>query len=399
MTWLQVPVRRLFRVINGGTPTPDEANWGGGVAWATPIDLARVDGRLITTTQRTLSERGLRTGSRAVKAASLIISTRAPVGYVAQTAVPIAFNQGCRGLEPLMPLDVRFFGYQLSTMTQRLNTAAQGSTFVELSSEAVASLLVYVPSFSEQRAIADFLDAETLRIDALAERRVATIELLSLRRRALIEAAIRGVAGNIRSMPLGYAAAHVEVGIVVTPAAWYSNEGLLALRGINVRPGRIVLDDVVHISAEGQHAHPKSVLRAGDLVVVRTGQAGAAAVVPDQLEGANCIDLVIVRPGGRLLPRYLEYVLNSDWSQKHIAAHSVGTIQSHFNVGAMKHLPLPVPSMEEQGNVVDMLDLETASIDRTVKKMQAQVALFRERRQTLITAAVTGELDVSRGAA
>ncbi len=399
MTWGRAPVRRLFRIINGGTPTAEEANWGGEVAWATPIDLASVNGGVITTTQRKLTATGLRTGSRAVKGASLVLSTRAPVGYIAQTVDVMAFNQGCRGLEPAVPLDVRYFRYQLSTMTEHVVAAAQGSTFVELSTEAVASLPVLVPPLPEQRAIADFLEGEIVRIDDVLGKRLQMLSLLLERRNALVEEAIRGINQRTGAMPLRHAVRRVEVGIVVRPASWYCDDGIIALRGINIRPGSITLDDIVRISTEGHTLHSQSILHAGDLVMVRTGQAGAAAVVAKELEGANCIDLVIIRPGPGLLAHYLELVLNSDWTQKHIEAHSVGTIQAHFNVGAMKQLPLPVPSLAEQHRIAAELDEETAEIDAAASRIRQQAALLRERRQALITAAVTGEIDVTKGAA
>ena len=84
--------------------------------------------------------------------------------------------------------------------------------------------------------------------------------------------------------------------------------------------------------------HLKSRLIRGDIVVVRTGQAGAACVVPEDMDGANCVDLLIVRRSPRLDPQFLEYVINSDWTIKHIEQHSVGSIQSHFNVESLKQL-------------------------------------------------------------
>ncbi len=176
-----VQLRRLFRVVNGGTPTSDESNWGGGIHWATPVDLGRVHGRTLDGTGRTLSEVGLRSGSVAIPARSLIISTRAPIGYVAETATRTAFNQGCRGLVPARPLDTRFYRYVIVSMSSELQAAGQGSTFVELSGDALSQVRVPSPPIPVQRAIADFLDTETARIDALLTKKRRMIELIELR--------------------------------------------------------------------------------------------------------------------------------------------------------------------------------------------------------------------------
>ena len=92
-------------------------------------------------------------------------------------------------------------------------------------------------------------------------------------------------------------------------------------------------------------------------MVVRTGQAGAAAVVPPELDGCNCIDLVVVRPSIGTVSEFLEFVLNSDWTQKHVDKYSVGTIQSHFNVGAVKLVPVPRPPAPEQRRIAEQLKL------------------------------------------
>ena len=398
-SWRRVPIRRIFRVVNGGTPDRRPENWNGDIPWATPADLATVDGQSLSRTSRTLTQFGVHTGSATVPSGALLVSTRAPIGYVVKAETETAFNQGCRGLIPLGDVDVRYFHYQLNAMTSQLAGLGQGTTFGELSAQALASARLVLPPTASQRKIADFLDAETARIDALVDKRQRMIALLGDRRAALVEECIRSAADRYGETPLKYAARRIEVGIVITPSAWYADEGVLALRGHNVLSGHIVLEDVVRITEEGHRLHRKSELRAGDVVVVRTGGAGVAAVVPPAIDGANCIDLVIVRPRRELLPKFLEVVLNSTWSKSHIEANSVGTIQSHFNVGAMKLLPIPLPPLERQREVVEELTEATEALDLAVGSMRRQIALLQERRQALITAAVAGEVDIEGGAA
>jgi type I restriction enzyme S subunit len=162
-----------------------------------------------------------------------------------------------------------------------------------------------------------------------------------------------------------------------------------------VQPGRIITDDLVRISDEGHGENLKSRLQTGDVVVVRTGQAGAAAVVPASLDGANCIDLILVRPGSGASSEYLEYVLNSDYARERVSEHAVGSIQAHFNVGAMKQIPVPSISRAQQDAIVHSLDGKVERIDQLLGMIKMQETLLAERRQALITAAVTGQIDVS----
>ncbi|WP_051571216.1 restriction endonuclease subunit S [Cryptosporangium arvum] len=269
---------------------------------------------------------------------------------------------------------------------------------IELVGERLDSAPVMIPPIEEQRRIADFLDAETRLIDATRSARSRMIKLLELKRDRLVDEHVTGGQDVGGFVPLKYLVSSVSVGIVITPAAWYvESGGVPALRGLNVKPGKITTSDLVQISHEGHSLHRKSRLAAGDLVVVRTGQAGAAAVVPPELDGINCIDLVIVRPGSAFVPRFAEYLLNSSYAKRRVSEFSVGSIQAHFNVAAMKAMPVPRYSIAEQKRRVDAIEEATRRIEWAVARMREQDRLLAERRQALITAAVTGQIDVTTG--
>lgn len=253
---------------------------------------------------------------------------------------------------------------------------------------------VLTPPLEEQRAIADFLDRETAQIDAFIAKNEELITLLTERRAAFIDEALVRAGAGVPAVPLKHAVDFVTVGIVVTPAKWYVESGVPALRGLNVKPGSVSTDDLVYLSDEGHQENRKSELRAGDVLIVRTGQAGAAAVVPANLDGANAIDLLIVRPGTKVVPEFLTHFLNSDSTSRLIAHGSVGSIQGHFNVGSLRELPFPLLPRDEQCALVRMLDEQAEKIDRAIVTARGGVALARERRAALISAAVTGKIDV-----
>ncbi|WP_063812068.1 restriction endonuclease subunit S [Burkholderia cepacia] len=186
----------------------------------------------------------------------------------------------------------------------------------------------------------------------------------------------------------------VTVGVVVKPASYYSEEGVVALRSLNVRPGRIELGDVVYFSQESNDGPlAKSRLRAGDVVVVRTGKTGTAAVVPDELDGANCIDLIIVRPKiGRTNPHYLVSLLNSERGARLVAAREVGGIQKHFNVGALNSIAFPMPPKELQDEFAGIV----AEIDKLKSRYQHSLGELEALYAVLSQQVFKGELDLSR---
>lgn len=342
--------------------------------WASPLDLSRYK----------------------VDAGDLVVAEGGDVGrpeFVPTDAGGALIQNSLHRLRIRGEGDRRYLRYALVAIhgSDCLDVFCNRSTFGHLTVEKLSSLRVPIPTPPEQRAIADFLDTETARIDALIAKKRRMIGLLDERRADAGETAIRGLAAQHGVQPLKRSVETVTVGIVVTPSEWYSDHGVVALRGLNVRPGSIDTTEVVYLTGEGHRLHRKSELRAGDVVIVRTGQAGAAAVVPPQLHGSNCIDLLIVRPG-LMEPTFLSFVLNSDWTQKHIASHSVGSIQSHFNVGALRELPVPAAPAEAQLSVSARLQVDAVKHLAVRHRLERQLALLQEHRQALITAAVTGEL-------
>ena len=268
------------------------------------------------------------------------------------------------------------------------------------------------PPPSEQRTIAAFLDRETAKLDALIAKKQRLIELLHEKRAALISHAVTkgldpsvpmrdsGVAwlGEIPAhwgvTLLKYITHEVTVGIVVTPAKYYVDDGIPCLRSLNVREGQLRDTDLVYVSEESNRLLSKSVIHKGDLVAVRTGQPGTTAVVDDVFDGANCIDLIIIRQSPKFVSQFMMYLANSDFAKKQFASGAAGAIQQHFNIETAKNLIVLVPPYKEQDQITGYLDSQTTKINELVAKNHQLIDVLQEYRTALISAAVTGKIDV-----
>lgn len=163
----------------------------------------------------------------------------------------------------------------------------------------------------------------------------------------------------------------VTVGYVGSMASEYVESGIPFLRSLNIEPFGINVKDLKFITPAFHQRIKKSRLRPGDVAIVRTGKPGTCAVIPEWLEDANCSDLVLVRCGRELRPRFLCYWVNSIASH-HISSHTVGAVQQHFNVGAAKTMKVAVPSLHAQDEVISVL----GSLDD-------RITLLRETNATL----------------
>jgi type I restriction enzyme S subunit len=159
--WDVKALGEVATIINGGTPKSEvAAYWDGDVDWLTPKDMGKLDGHLVDVTPRRISREGLaKCSARQVPANSVIMSTRAPIGHLAINTVPMAFNQGCRGMVPGEKLDAKYLFYVLSANVQALDDLGTGTTFKELSAGSLKAFPVPLPPLDEQKRIVEVLDA------------------------------------------------------------------------------------------------------------------------------------------------------------------------------------------------------------------------------------------------
>lgn len=248
-----------------------------------------------------------------------------------------------------------------------------GSLSPTINWSALARQQFAVPPRDEQDRIAGLLWE--------AEAAVAAHEQVVEAARSALVSLGRDVFGRqSRHVPCAGLCSRITVGIVVKPAQWYAETGVLALRSLNVFPNCFVLDDVKYISAEGHEAHRKSAIDEGDVLVVRTGRPGDTAVAGPELAGSNCIDLILARPGAKLDARYLSRYLNSPVARGLMARQTVGSAQQHFNVGSLKTLPVPVASLEEQRRVAELFE----AAERVETEARAHIERLRDVQRRLV---------------
>lgn len=212
------------------------------------------------------------------------------------------------------------------------------------------------PSRQEQFRIVEVLD----RVDALrAKRREFLAHLDELAQSIFIDMFGDSAANHPRFEVLscGDVCTRVTVGLVVKPASYYVDSGVPALRSLNIHRGSINVDRLVYFSdRDNETKLAKSRIYANDVVVVRTGSPGTAAVVPQALHGANAIDILIATPDVRKIdPTYLCSYLNSPEARKFVLGEKRGQIQEHLNVASLKSARLPVPPLGYQQCFADRI--------------------------------------------
>jgi len=161
--WREYRIGDIAEVVGGGTPsTADPSNFDGDIPWLTPKDLSGMHERWVNRGERNLSQKGLASCSaRLLPARSVLLTTRAPVGYVALEKNSIATNQGFRSLALKPGFDPEFVYYWLTAHTEELKRHASGSTFGELSGSPLKQIGIRVPPLPEYADIPGFCKSAT----------------------------------------------------------------------------------------------------------------------------------------------------------------------------------------------------------------------------------------------
>jgi type I restriction enzyme S subunit len=178
--WKECRLEEVAKIVGGGTPKTDvDEYWNGDIPWITPKDLSNFSGRYISKGERNISEKGLvNSSAKLLPPGTILLTSRAPVGYLAIAENEITTNQGFRSLVPLNNIDNIFLFYLLKNNIEYLKSQATGTTFGELAGSVLKSLVFLFPPLPEQRAIASVLSSLDDKIDLL-HRENKTLEAMA----------------------------------------------------------------------------------------------------------------------------------------------------------------------------------------------------------------------------
>ena len=282
-----------------------------------------------------------------------------------------------------------------------------GVSYPAINAIEIGNLPIPVIDLHEQQAIANFLDQETARIDELIARKLRLVELLQEQRTALITHAVtKGLNPDAPMQDSG-----VEwLGEI--PAHWIINrlkysvnlindkvEGAVVdlpyvgLENVESWTGRLVeYEDKIEPESTSNRFQPKDILF-GKL------RPYLAKVVHTGHDGICSSELMVLRPGKACSPRLLFYYLISRDTIEVVTSATYGVKMPRSNWQFIGNLPFPIMGIDEQQAIADYLDRETSNIDSLVSRINQAIEKLQEYRSALITAAVTGKIDVRKEAA
>jgi type I restriction enzyme S subunit len=395
--WITTKVDDLFFVETGTTPSTKKTEYwdGGTINWITPTDLSKLNGNMrIRSSKKKITEKALKeTNLKLIPQGSIIISTRAPVGYVAVLEESATFNQGCKGLIPknLKEISSEFYCYYLLSKKQILQNLSSGSTFKELSKERLEQFsLPYLP-LEEQRAIAEVLSVVDSAI-AKTDEVIAKTERLK-----------KGLMQELLTRGIGHKEfKETEIGKI--PKTWQivSLGDVCEQRSEIVQPSANNMESFVgleHVASGetrlrnfAQSIDVKSTkfrFYAGDILYGKLRPYLDKAVLAD-LNGICSTDLLVLKPKGNVIKEFLIYILHSTDFIKHAIATTTGTNHPRTSWAAISRFKFSLPERSEQQNIANIL----SAIDMKLELEKKEKVMLERIKRGLMDLLLTGKIRI-----
>jgi len=364
--WEVKEIQNVGEVIGGGTPsTKNKRYWNGKIAWITPKDLSNHKSRYVKNGERNITEEGLlQSSAKILPKGAVLLTTRAPVGYLAIAKNEVTTNQGFHSIIPKENTTALFLYYLLKRNVEYLKSNSSGTTFGELSGSRLKTLKFSFPPLIEQQTIAKILSGFDSKIE-LNQRVNRTLEAIgaAVFRRWFVDFEFPNEEGKpykssggkmvyseLGKIPKGWEITDISkvtnvIDCLHSKKPERVKEGKILLQVFNIEEnGELTLSDLYYVSdVDYDFWIQKIEVKKGDLIISKTGRVGAIAQIPEGLKFGIGRNLVAIRPT-KITPTFtLEYLL-SKYGKREIQRMTMsGTILRSLHVKYIKKFQILVP--------------------------------------------------------
>lgn len=299
----------------------------------------------------------------------------------------------------------------------QIGTVIYGAAQKQFNIGDAVNFLLPVPPLAEQNAIACFIDRKLVQIDQFIRNKQRFIELLKEQKSAIVNRAVtKGLNPDAPMKPSG-----IEwLGDI--PEGWeverigrlseslqtgpfgsqlhsheYVSGGIPVINPSNMKDSRIFPDFNCAIDNSTWERLKRHALKIGDIIFARRGEMGRCALVTQKEKGWICgTGSLRMRPKReKTISEFLIMVLSAKGVAEYLSLMSVGSTMENLNTGILQRLPLPIPPLDEQKRIIELIQKKSLQIDQAIAKAEKEIELIQEYRTTLISDAVTGKIDVS----
>lgn len=304
-----------------------------------------------------------------------------------------------------------FYYLRLEFLLGRFRGESTQTTNIANISSVLGEYTFPLPPLSEQQRIVERIEELFAKLDEAKERLQEVADSFAVRKAAILHKAFTGELTKPWRRENGVSdesweekfvkdiCNDIKVGIVIKPSQYYTDQknGVAAFRSANVRESYIEDKDWVYLNKNGQDTNKRSEVHTGDVLIVRSGNHGTACVVTEKYDGFNAIDILIAVPDSKkVTSEFLCAYTNSPACKTLISNNKRGMALAHFNVGGYSQLPISLPSLPEQHEIVRLID-ELLARERAAQQAAEQALVSIDlMKKSILARAFRGELGTNK---
>jgi type I restriction enzyme S subunit len=397
---MTVALGDVCSIVNGGTPKSEVSEyWNGDLNWITPKEMGKLNSREISSTERKITEKGMKNSSaRLLPVNSVILSSRAPIGHLAINKELMATNQGCKGLVPAASLDFEYLYYFLSYSKETLNDMGTGATFKELSGSKLATLKIPLPPLATQKNIVAKLDAVFAEID----KATAVAEANARNAEALFQSSVNEIFDrggfDWKYYTFDELVFDKLIGLVKNSSEQIEDGKFRYFKMNNIsNDNKCNLSRITKVNATAEEQKKFQLMNGDFLFNTRNSVELVGKVCVFEGDGKNDIlfnnNIMRVRFKPSINPYFVHFAFFSKKIKSSIENMKTGTT----NVAAiyykeLKDLKISVPSLETQNELVTKLLKIHSFSSLLIKNYDSKSLALNKLRQSILKQAFSGEL-------
>jgi type I restriction enzyme S subunit len=376
--WTETTLGEVAEVIGGGTPSTNVPKyWGNDVVWLTPTEIVAIDGKTVSDSIRKLSYEGLaNSGAQILPKGSVILTSRASVGFVAISECELSTNQGFQSLVPGKNVFAYFLMYWIQKNRKEFESRAAGSTFKEISKNNVKSIKLNLPPLPEQKRIADLIASVDTYITALEKQ----AESARRTRGAVLHELLSAGGEGWTETTLGEVA---EIQMGQSPdGSTYNNQGV----GLPFMQG----------SAEfGEHypkpdkwcSEPKKIAEIGDLLLSVRAPVGDTNFADQRIAVGR--GLSVIRAKSSFADtKFIRIFIQSNIGE--MISNSGSGMFSSITGKNLRKFSVFLPPLSEQKRIVDLI----STVDDGISATEKLIRETKQLRSGLLSDLLSGEHEI-----
>lgn len=403
--WCWGILGEITSVIGGGTPSSkiNEYYDNGDIAWITPSDLSNYNNMYISKGKKMITKLGLmKSSAKLLPKGTVCLSSRAPIGYVVIAKNELSTNQGFKSFLPSKVFKSEYLYWYLKSIKHILEAKASGTTFLELSAKKAGEVEIPLPPLNEQQRIVNRIESLFTKLDRAKELIENALAQFEQNKMAILHKAFTGELtakwrkeNNIdlsswKEKTIDELCTSLKYG---TSKKSKPEGSVVVLRMGNLQNGEIDWSNLMY--TDDKDDIEKYLLKKGDVLFNRTNSpelVGKTSIYRGEYPAIYAGYLIKLDYGKDIIGEYLNYMMNSTKAKHYCyTVKTDGVSQSNINAKKIGAFKIPMPTIEEQQEIVNILDKLLAKYNK-IKNLEQQLEKIELLKKAILAKAFRGEL-------